>query len=453
MTHFGVVVIVGRPNVGKSTLFNRLTRSRRALVHDLPGVTRDRIVGEARRPGGSRVTVVDTGGLLMEDEDRFIPLIRSQAEAALEGADAVLLLVDGDSGLVPEDHQLASYLRNLGVPVVLVVNKSDRRDVELQAAEFFALGLGEPVAVSAQHGMGIAELWEALEPHLGVPGEEAPDDSEDEPDAVSSDMPHEFRVAIVGRPNVGKSSLLNRLVGSSRVLVSEIPGTTRDAVDVLVEREDGRFRFIDTAGIRRKGRTDRGPEVLSVVMARRQLERAHLCLVLIDAAEGLSRQDAHVAGYAWEANRAVALVVNKWDLIDDRAAARARIEGEIERGLRFLQHAPRAFVSATTGEGVAGLFPLMSQLGAGFRLDITTSDLNRLLRAAWERRPPAARGRAGAKLFYATQVKQGPPTIVLFTNLTEQPHFSYLRYLENSLREYFDLAGVPIRVMIRGRGD
>lgn len=440
-----VVVIVGRPNVGKSTLFNRLTGSRRALVHDLPGVTRDRIVGEARRPGGGVVTVVDTGGLLMEDEDRFIPLIRSQAEAALDTADAIIFLLDGEAGVIPEDQELANYLRARKAPVVPVVNKADRKLAELQAHEFHALGFGEPVLVSAEHGTGIQDLWEALERHLPPAAPET--DGEEE----EADPGGEARVAIVGRPNVGKSSLLNRLAGEERVLVSEVPGTTRDAVDVVLEADGTRVRFVDTAGIRRKGKTDKGPEVLSVVMARRQLERSHLSLVLLDATRGVTSQDAHVAGYAWESGRGVILVVNKWDLVRERGSAREELETEIGRKLKFLHHAPRVFLSARTGEGVHKLWPLIRQVHAGTVLKTTTSELNRVLRQAWERRPPPSKRRKEAKLFYAAQVGTLPPRFVLFTNLAAAPHFSYVRHLENVLRDAFGLAGVPIRVMIRGR--
>lgn len=449
MTPQPVLVIVGRPNVGKSTLFNRLTRSRRALVHDLPGVTRDRIVGEATRPGGGPVTVVDTGGLLTEDEDRFIPLIRAQAEAALDTADAILFLLDGEAGVIPEDEELANYLRTRKAPVVPVVNKSDRRTVNLQAYEFHALGFGEPVVISAEHGHGIAELWEAVEPYLPEPVEG--DEGEESEAGEEGRRPREPRIAIIGRPNVGKSSLMNRLAGQERVLVSEIPGTTRDAVDVVLEVGETRMRFVDTAGIRRKGKTDKGPEVLSVVIARRQVERAHLCLVLIDATRGVTSQDAHVAGYAWEAGRGVILVVNKWDLIEGRGPAREALEDEIERKLKFVRHAPRVFLSALTGEGVHRLWDSILSVHRGVTLRATTSDLNRILRQAWQHRPPPSKRRRESKLFYAAQTGSVPPRFVLFTNLVAKPHFSYLRYLENNLREAFDLDGVPIEVMIRGR--
>ena len=441
MSRQPVVVIVGRPNVGKSTLFNRLTGSRRALVHDLPGVTRDRIVGDAERPGGGRVTVVDTGGLVMVDDDRFVPLIRSQAQVAIENADVVVLVVDGSAGPVPEDHEIVAWVRAVGVPVVVAANKADRRGVDLQAHELYALGLGEPVAVSAEHGGGLDELWEAVEAHLPAAEAAAPEASDD----------GRIAVAVIGRPNVGKSSLVNRLVGESRVLVSEVPGTTRDSVDVLLDRDELRLRLVDTAGIRRKGRTDRGPEVLSVVMARRALERAQLCLLLIDAVEGVTNQDAHVAGYAWKAGRAVALVANKMDLMEEQDAARARLADQIARGMKFIQHAPLEFVSALTGRRVGRLFPLIGRLAERHAVRVPTTELNRLLHDAWNRHPPTGTERRAPKLHYAVQVQHAAPAFVLFTNLNRTPHFSYLRYLENVLRDALHLEGVPIRVMIRGR--
>lgn len=440
MSRQPVVVIVGRPNVGKSTLFNRVTQSRRALVHDLPGVTRDRIVGEAEPWDGRRVTVVDTGGLLMDEMGGLVPQIRSQAETAIRDGDVVVLLLDGETGPTPEDLEIAAYLRSLGLSVIPVVNKGDRKGVDITAHEFHGLGFGEPVVISAEHGTGFDDFWDRVEPHLGDPQ-----------DSEVVETGDEIQVAIIGRPNVGKSSLLNRLVGDPRVVVSEIPGTTRDAVDVVVERSGLLYRFVDTAGIRRKGRTDKGPEVLSVVMARRHLERADLCLLMVDAIEGITRQDAHVGGYAWEAGRAVGLVVNKWDLVRDREITRRRIEDQVSQNLKFMRHAPVVFLSALTGKGVQRLYPMMEVLNDAHNLKVSTAELNRIVRQAWERRPPPSAGRREPKLYYCSQVHRAPPHYLLFTNFNRQPHFSYIRYLENALRDTLGLEGVPIRVMIKGR--
>jgi GTP-binding protein len=325
---------------------------------------------------------------------------------------------------------------------VAVVNKSDRKEVELQTHEFHRLGLGSPVAISAEHGVGMAELWDALEPHLPVVEED-----EGEPERIAGTIP----VAVIGRPNVGKSSLVNRLLGDERLLVTEVPGTTRDAVDTILEKDGVRYQFVDTAGIRRKGRTDRGPEVLSVVMARRYLERADLCLLVVDAEEGITNQDAHVGGYAWEAGRGIILVVNKWDLVSDRTLGRERIEDQAARHLKFMRHSPQVFLSALDGKGVHRLFPAMRDLHRAYQTRVPTSELNQIVRTAWERRPPPMAGKKGPKIYYCSQVHYGPPHIVLFTNLTKPPHFSYVRYLENVLREALGLDGVPIRVIIRGR--
>jgi GTP-binding protein len=273
------------------------------------------------------------------------------------------------------------------------------------------------------------------------------DDTDEVGEATTGGIP----VAVIGRPNVGKSSLINQLLGDERLLVTEVAGTTRDAVDTVLEKDGVRYQFVDTAGIRRKGKTEKGPEVLSVVMARRYLERADLCLLVVDATEGITNQDAHIGGYAWEAGRGVALVVNKWDLIDDRERARDRLEDQAARQLKFMRHAPRIYLSALTGKGVHRIFPALQRQHEAFRRRISTSELNSVVRSAWDRRPPPAAGKRGPKLYYCSQVRSGPPNFVLFTNLHKPPHFSYLRYLENVLRETYGLDGVPIRVMIKGR--
>ena len=431
------VAIVGRPNVGKSTLFNRLTRSRKALTHDLPGVTRDRVAGDARRPGGGTVVVVDTGGFEPESGEAIPVLVRRQALRAVEDAAAVVLVVDGAQGIVSADEEIAAVLRRAGRPVVLAVNKEDRRDAAAGEADFARLGF-PAVALSAEHGRGIDALWEALEPHLPPPEEAALREVE-------------LAVAIVGRPNVGKSSLLNRLLGEERVLVSELPGTTRDAVDTLLEWRGRHVRLVDTAGIRRRGRTERGPEVLSVVMARKAIERAQVCLVVLDGGEGVTAQDTHVAGLVTETGRGAVVVVNKADLLPAGAAARREGAERIRERLKFLHDTPLVFVSALTGAGVGKVLPQALGVGAGYTRRVTTGELNRVLRAAWERHPPPG-GARPVRLYYATQTGSAPPRFALFTSGTSGLHFSYLRYLENAVRGAFPFEGVPVTFIIRGRG-
>jgi len=431
------VAIVGRPNVGKSTLFNRLTRSRKALTHDLPGMTRDRVAGDARRPGGGTVVVVDTGGFEPESGDAIPVQIRSQALRAIEDADAVVLVVDGAQGIVPADEEIAAVLRRTGRPVVLAVNKEDRRDAADAEADF--VGLGFPaVALSAEHGRGISSLWEALEPYLPPPEEAEPAEVE-------------LAVAIVGRPNVGKSSLLNRLLGEERVLVSEVPGTTRDAVDTLLDWRGRHVRLVDTAGIRRRGRTERGPEVLSVVMARKAIERAQVCLLVLDGSAGVTAQDTHVAGLVTEAGRGAVIVVNKDDLLPAGTAARREVAERMRERLKFLHDTPLVFVSALTGTGVSQVLPCALEVGTGYTRRVTTGELNRVLRAAWERHPPPG-GKRPVRLYYATQTGSAPPRFALFTSATSGFHFSYLRYLENAVREAFPFEGVPVTFIIRKRG-
>jgi GTP-binding protein len=431
------IAIVGRPNVGKSTLFNRLTGTRRALAHDLPGVTRDRVAGEAKRPDGGVVTVVDTGGFEPESEELIPRLIRGQVLVALREANAVVLVVDAAAGLTPADEDVAAGVRRVGKPVVVAANKTDRRVGAAGADEFAALGF-EVVGISAEHGRGIGDLWEALAPHLPPPEEAEP-------------LAPELAVAIVGRPNVGKSSLVNRLLGGERVLVSAVPGTTRDAVDTLLTYRDRTIRLVDTAGIRRRGRTETGPEVLSVVMARKAIERADVCVLMIDAAEGLTAQDTHVAGLINDAGRAVVVAINKADLIRSGVArSRADLGAQALDRLKFLKDTPIAFISAHTGEGVGTLLPRVLASGDAFRLRMPTGELNRVLRAAWERQPPPG-GRRPIRLYYATQTGSGPPRVALFTSTSQELHFSYQRYLENALRAAFPLAGAPLRFIMRVR--
>ena len=431
------IAIVGRPNVGKSTLFNRLTRSRKALTHDLPGVTRDRVAADARRPAGGTVVVVDTGGFEPESGESIPIQIRRQALRAVADADAVVLVVDGAQGIVPADEEIAAILHRAGRPVVLAVNKEDRRDAADAEGDFGRLGF-PAVAISAEHGRGISSLWEALEPHLPPPDE-----------AVAPAV--ELAVAIVGRPNVGKSSLLNRLLGEERVLVSEVPGTTRDAVDTMLEWRGHRLRLVDTAGIRRRGRTERGPEVLSVVMARKAIERAQVCLLLLDGGEGVTAQDTHVAGLVSEAGRGAVVIVNKADLLPAGEGVRRESAERIRERLKFMHDTPLLFASALSGSGVAKILARALDVGAGYTRRVATGELNRVLRAAWERHPPPG-GKRPVRLYYATQTGSAPPRFALFTSTTTGLHFSYMRYLENALREAFPFEGVPVTFIMRGRG-
>lgn len=428
------VALVGRPNVGKSALFNRLAGRRKALTHDLPGVTRDRVVAEAQRPSGGLVFLVDTGGFDPDAQATIPALVREQALVAVEQAQVILLVVDGAEGLVPADQELAEVLRRSGKPTIVVVNKADRADARFGTSDFLPLGF-PALEISAEHGRGIDELWEHLEALLPP----------SEPVEV---QPPELAVAIVGRPNAGKSSLLNRILGEERVLVSEIPGTTRDAVDTPVTFRGKRILLVDTAGIRRKGRTEKGVEVLSVVMARKAIERAQVCLVVVDGGEGVTAQDTHVAGLVQEAGKGAVVVVNKADLLSREA--RRRLLEDVEFKLRFLKDTPCLFVSALTGAGVAKLLPQALKVGENFQRRIGTGELNRVLRAAWESHPPPG-SKGPAKLYYATQVGTAPPRFKLFTNLKGELHFSYLRFLENALRQAFPLAGVPVRFMIVGK--
>ena len=435
------VAIVGRPNVGKSTLFNRLIRSRRAITHDLPGMTRDRVAADAPRPAGGTVVLVDTGGFEPDSSEAIPAMIRDQALTAVDGADVVVLVVDGAKGLNPMDSEIAQQLHRAGRPVVVAVNKDDRRDAAHGYADFAALGL-PMVTISAEHGLGISDLWDELERVLPAV------DAEPETEAAP-----ELAVAIVGRPNVGKSSILNRILGEERVLVSEVPGTTRDAVDTLVACGGRAVRLIDTAGIRRKGRTDQGPEVLSVLMARRAIERSHVCLLIVDAGEGMTAQDTHVAGLISDAGRGAVVVVNKADqIVEEKRDTRQKIKQGVLDRLKFLKDTPVVFASALTGAGIPHLLPGALAVGDAFRVRLGTAELNRVLRAAWERQPPPG-GRRPPRLYYATQTGSAPPRIALFVSGTGVLHFSYMRYLENSVRDAFPLAGVPIRFNMRGKRD
>jgi GTP-binding protein len=466
------IAIVGRPNVGKSTLFNRIVGSRRAIVGDEPGITRDRLYGEAHFRG-HRLRIVDTGGIEPEEKD-FIPAeIFRQARVALDEADAVILVVDGRSELTAPDLDLARLLLRGGKPLFLAVNKIDSDKQQSLTDEFHRLGIRKLFPISAEHGRGVDDVldavFEALRLETAKPETAEPtEEMQDAPEPEVAPEPKEVKVAIIGHPNVGKSTLLNRLSGTSRAIVSPIPGTTRDAVDEVVEINGKSFRFIDTAGIRRKGKTHLMAEKLSVVMARKHLDAADIALLVIDATEGVSALDATIAGYAHESGRSVIIIVNKWDLVTggqkkagrESKAARIResqspadrtaYEQRVRYDLKFLSYAPLLFVSAATGEGTEKILPTLEKVASERRKRIPTAEMNRFLKYVdFERASVPARQQV--KIYYMTQAGVSPPTFVLFTNRKVKLHFSYQRFLENQLREAFGFVGSPIWIKNRAR--
>lgn len=445
-TRIPTVAIVGRPNVGKSTLFNRLIGSRRAIVGDEPGITRDRIYGETTW-NGRRVRVVDTGGIIPDEKELIPAEIFRQARVALEEADAVVLVVDARTELAAPDMELARLLRRLGKPLFLAVNKVDTARQEAEAENFRTLGIERLFPVSAEHGLGVAELLEAA---LDVMPQ-APDKT-DEPAEQPEEKraePRETRVAIIGHPNVGKSTLLNALTGTSRAIVSPIAGTTRDAVDEVVERNGASYRFIDTAGIRRKGKTKLMAEKLSVVMARKHLEAADVALLVLDATEGVSALDANIGGYAHESGRSVIIVVNKWDLVE-RSADRNIYEQQLRRHLKFLDYAPAVFISASAGTNVDKIFQALDLVSAERRKRISTAQMNRFLETVDFERASVPH-RQKVRIYYMTQAQASPPTFILFTDRDVKLHFSYERFLENQIRKAFGFMGTPIWIKNRAR--
>ncbi len=488
------VVIVGRPNVGKSTIFNRLTGTRRSIVTDEPGITRDRIYGKASWQG-REFEIVDTGGIVPDDKAAIPREILRQAKMAIDAASQLLLVVDVRAGVTPLDSELASLLRRTGKPLAIVANKVDTQMQESLAAPFYELS-NDVYPVSAEHGYGIDELMEAITARFGL----APvvhQDKELAPEADGETAAHTaeemidqtINVAIIGRPNVGKSTMLNRLAGAERSIVSDIPGTTRDAVDTMVQRGERTYRFVDTAGIRRKGKTKLVAEKLSVIMARRHLEQADVAVLIVDASLGVTAGDANIAGYAEQSGRSVIIVMNKWDLALEAAAEKAKrelasaqtkphvaeartrkhtsvvrkkavtgkvnpaqlmeeYEAIVRTRFKFLDYAPIIFVSAQTGERVEKLFELIDRVADARRRRISTGELNRWLEGVDLDRgtSPAARR---VKIYYVTQAATSPPTFILFTNQSKRLHFSYERFLENQLRKTFDFLGAPIRFLQR----
>jgi GTPase len=462
-----LVAIVGRPNVGKSTLFNRLIGSRRAIVGDEPGITRDRLYGETVW-NGRRLRIVDTGGIIPDEKD-FIPAeIFRQARLALEEAAAIVFVVDVRTELASPDYELAQLLRRTGKPLFLAVNKVDSTKLEAEAENFRTLGIENLLPVSAEHGTGSAELLDEILKVIPASAEESQETAAAEPaieegqedieqeDTEQEKKPRETRVAIIGHPNVGKSTLLNVLTGTSRAIVSPIAGTTRDAVDEVVEKNGNRYRFIDTAGIRRKGKTHLMAEKLSVVMARKHLEAADVALLVIDAVEGVSALDATIGGYAHESGRSVIIVINKWDLVgpgraDGRPAADRDIyEKQVRRALKFLEYAPVVFVSAAAGKNIEKIFSQLELVSAERRKRISTSQMNRFLESVDFERASVPH-RQQVKIFYMTQAQASPPTFILFTDKDVKLHFSYERFLQNQIRKRFGFVGTPIWIKNRPR--
>ena len=435
-----VVTIVGRPNVGKSTLFNRLVGERRALVDDMPGVTRDRHYGDVDLYG-RRFTVVDTGGYDPEASDDLLALMRAQAEVAMDEADAILFLLDGQAGLAPADELIAQQLRCAKIPVYFAVNKLESPKRLTEAYDFYRLGVEELFFVSAEHGEGVADLMEKVVD--GLPGEEGDDDEADDEDEV--------RVAVVGRPNVGKSTLINRLLGEERLLASETPGTTRDAIDTILMRGEQRYRLIDTAGVRRRRSIKEKLEVFSVIKAFKSIDRAHAVVLLMDATEPFVEQDARLAGMIHEKGRAVVLVFNKWDLVAKDTNTAGTYVKRLREHLKFMTHAPVLFLSAKSGQRVARLLEFVDRVVGNHRRRVQTARLNEMLEDALQRHQLPAHRTKRVKLFYLTQVSSRPPSFVGIANYPEAIHFSYHRYLVNCLRESFDFEGTPIRLRFKAR--
>lgn len=435
-----VVAIVGRPNVGKSTLFNKLVGARLSIVDDKPGVTRDRIYGDCEWLG-HRFLLVDTGGIEPRADDVILSQMRAQANIAIATADVIVLVTDLRSGVVATDQDVANMLQKSGKPVILCVNKCDSVGApDPEFYEFYNLGMGDPIAVSAVHGHGTGDLLDAVIAYFPPESEE-----EEEDDTI--------KVAVIGKPNVGKSSLINRISGQERAIVSDIAGTTRDATDTRIENQYGKFTFIDTAGIRRKSKVSDAIEKYSIIRARTAVERADVCVIMIDATEGFTEQDSKVAGIALDQGKGCIVVVNKWDAVEKDGNTMREYKEKLAVDFAFMKFAPFVFISAKTGQRVDRLFEQIAYVYAQSTMRISTGKLNEILGAATARvQPPTDKGKR-LKIYYMTQASVCPPTFVFFVNNAQLFHFSYQRYLENQIREVFGLEGTPVRFIIRERGE
>lgn len=435
-----LVAIVGRPNVGKSLLFNRLAGQRLSIVEDTPGVTRDRLYAEAEW-AGRKFDIVDTGGIEPTADNEILLFMREQANIAINAADVIVLVTEIGTGVTAADKEVANMLLRSHKPVVLVVNKMDNpAKVDPTLYEFYSLGLGDPIPISAVHGHGTGDMLDECLKYF------PPEDEETEED-------DRIHVAIIGKPNVGKSSLTNLIAGEQRVIVSDVAGTTRDAVDTKIDNELGKYTFIDTAGIRRKSKVDDRIEKFSVMRAQLAIERADVCLIMIDAREGVTEQDTKIAGLAHEAGKASIIIVNKWDLVEKETGTMEKMRKDVMRDLSFMSYAPVLFISAVTGQRVQRIFELINFVNDQSAMRITTGMLNNVLADAQARvQPPTDKGRR-LKIYYMTQTGIKPPNFVLFCNTRELFHFSYQRYIENQIRATFGLEGTPIRMVIRQKGD
>jgi GTPase len=432
-----IVAIVGRPNVGKSTLFNKLAGKRISIVEDTPGVTRDRVYADAEWLRYN-FTIIDTGGIEPESEDIIVAQMRRQAQIAIETADVIVFIVDGKEGLTGADSEVAQMLRKSKKPVVLVVNKIDSLKDEDNAFEFYNLGIGEPITISSTQGLGLGDMLDRVVSHFHDY------DSRNEQDEY-------IRIAMVGKPNVGKSSLINKLLGEERVIVSDIPGTTRDAIDSYLETEEGKFILVDTAGLRRKSKVNEGIERYSVIRTLAAIERADVCILMIDAAEDSSEQDEKIIGYAHELNKAIMVIVNKWDLIEKDDKTMDKYRKNLEVKFSFLKYAPYLFISAKSGQRVNKVLTMAKECYANYTKRVATGVLNDVINKAILMKEPPVVGLKRLKVYYCTQVDVKPPTFVFFVNDSSALHFSYERYLENQLRDNFDFAGTGIKMNFRER--
>ena len=432
-----VVAIVGRPNVGKSTLFNKLAGKRIAIVEDTPGVTRDRIYAEAEWLRHN-FTIIDTGGIEPANEDIIMVQMRRQANIAIETADVIVFIVDGKVGLHPSDYEVAQMLRKSGKPIVLVVNKIDRRELEDNAYEFYNLGIGTPITISATQGLGLGDMLDEVVSYFDNLGSYEEDDEY-------------IKIAMIGKPNVGKSSLINKLLGENRNIVSNIPGTTRDAVDSKLETDEGKFILIDTAGLRRKSKVKEEIERYSVIRTLTAVERADVCILVLDATEGITDQDEKIIGYAHELNKAIMVIVNKWDLIEKDTNTMNEFKARISSGLNFMPYASYIFISALTGQRVNKVLSMAKECYDNYSKRISTGVLNDVISKAVLMKEPPVVALRRLKIFYVAQVGTKPPTFIFFVNDPALLHFSYERYLENKLRESFDFSGTGIKLIFRQR--